>query len=1109
MNATSRLLKDLDGLPYGARARTVARWGQAASPQELDAALATLAGAGAWERSVAVTLAAQGGRWPLVLSALADPSRLVRRAAAAAAAQATVAPAALVAAALAAPATTRKELAQAVHRAGAAASALALADGLLARGDVGAARPLLGWCPEATLEDVFQRHGPGAVSLRAVAAKQPALVARWLATELAGAGCEAEVQATWRTFGPALEPLAQTHAVALLDAWEHAGPFAALPTRDGPTWAAWLRTDAARALALLARALRFAPTTPVPVTVLHRAAKLPVESVHALARALAVTSQVELARLLDALPPSRRAACFEAAFTGQDLSRAWLSEPLLTALPHALRHAHARRQRMLPRAQRDERVGLGLLPFLPAAEARAALEQPLRAPQGEVRADAWLRWGHAVLVDRTGLEPFVAALPRLANEQDPVRAAATQALAALPGERFAPAQLAALEGLTAAAAEARDTSAATRAALIRLAHRLLVADAATPSGPRFQAGLRMLLRLAGQRPVLQFPTPWPLSARAAALVVDALGPWFDQELARDVAANVLALAEALGDRGQALSTLQARLEELAFTAPTQDAWVRSRAVHLWLRAGRTRDARVRKLLDWDESAVTLFPVWAHLHRRRQDWLDPFLEGHKLRGRFASEKTGWLFPALDGFQRWLPRQQRRFQRTLQAVVDDAGHHAGTRALVLRRLAALPVTGLDTLRPALSGGDVVLAEAALGGTVWLDDVAGVDDVLLAHAGTERARVAIYALGRLLGQLPDARVDEVLRRLFAAPELKLTSLKEAVRLFGGRPGAAVTGALAARWADPKTHRDVRGALVHAARRRLDDEAAWALLEAAAVHPERALAEAALAALAVVAPAHRARAGRALVALFAHAEPAVRRAALQAAAQRPGALRLVAPAGVEAAFRALASLEPTTPWPEAAQALAAVATLSGGLGALEPLVRALVPRAQAEPLASTEAAEDLPSLRRLAALLRAVAERPPAELGRGAGLRALLCDAAREVLGVEEEVLALSLAALQVDRDAVAPLQALASELTPRLGGPALAAAVEAWVAAPFRAVTLEAAEALGWGVKDAAPWVALGVVKGALGRLGALPALRGLLGALRAHPVTAAAARRAEVG
>jgi hypothetical protein len=147
----------------------------------------------------------------------------------------------------------------------------------------------------------------------------------------------------------------------------------------------------------------------------------------------------------------------------------------MRVLTHDARVGEARRSLALARVAENEQTTLRYTAYLPFDEAKAALAKAAARHLAEERAAGYellvqcaARSGDAATVSRA-----LAMLTRLRNEQDPVRGRAIGALSALPGRLFATDQVQVLAELTRDAVVARDASMATRAALGRLAVRVL------------------------------------------------------------------------------------------------------------------------------------------------------------------------------------------------------------------------------------------------------------------------------------------------------------------------------------------------------------------------------------------------------------------------------------------------------------------------------------------------------------------------------------------------------------------------------------------------------------------------------------------------------------
>ncbi len=293
------------------------------------------------------------------------------------------------------------------------------------------------------------------------------------------------------------------------------------------------------------------------------------------------------------------------------------------------------------------------------------------------------------------------------------------------------------------------------------------------------------------------------------------------------------------------------------------------------------------------------------------------------------------PVKSGFHRWLPRQQRAFRQVLLRVAADKGSSLERRVAAVRTLARLPSAEAGDLRRFLSAAEIPLVEAALGALAWLDRPADSLPILLYHLDGDRARVAMYALPRCARRTAPPRMLQVLRQLLRRDRLKVTVHKEIVRLLGETRAPGSMEALVGAWDRGETHRDVRIAFAHAARRRLERAEAWAMLENLAGSSDaqvaRSLLEVAPGALPI---SQRPRYARLLLRVAGHPDAELGDEAFRALADWTEGIEEPV---IEASCRAIADLEGGITWQGALEAL--LVAVRGGAGgeALRELARAL----------------------------------------------------------------------------------------------------------------------------------------------------------------------------
>ncbi|GAA1610223.1 hypothetical protein GCM10009828_042640 [Actinoplanes couchii] len=800
-------------MPFRQRLSHVATWARTA--QDRAAVVAGLRAGGPYERRLALVAAIATGDADGIRAGCADETPAIRAEAFRAALRAglDVWRADL-------PAADRRR----IYRALRLVRVPGVADGLItevgaAHGDAEAAM-LLPVCGP----DVVRRLLPSlehAVNLSALARRHPGPVLERAAERLEQAPTADVRDRIWTLVADAVLYCDPAGVLGLL---ERLGPEDRLPGRIRG-YGRLAAHDPGRVARLIAAPGRAAWTarTRLPKAVLSRIAVLPSAGLAPIAARLRDTAWL-LTALLKALPPSRRGDLYDAAGP----SEVEVPNPdLVELLPAALRIREATRALALPDVRTDEAETLTWTGFLAWPEASAAATARLRSGAAPERVQGW-----TVLVDaaRRSRDPravaeVVAALPRLRNEQDPVRYAALGALSRVAGLLTA-SSADTLTRVVTDAVEARDTGHGTTRALSSLATETLrrhVDDTAL----REWALLTIDLTTAGtQAPALRRFGP-ELRRGQETLVFARLRGWVTAALDRDDHRPLFAVARALGKRARLVPELQDLLGRA--TEPPRIPSVAREAIEFWLDDPRERPRRVEALLTADPSTVTIDKVWETIDGNRTDLLDLVLNAAP-RGRFHQGRARWL-PRFTRAERWLPRQQARYAELLRRLIDDRKATSWQRAGHLHTAARIPVHGRALLLRYVDSPDVPVAEAALAALATTGSPDETLNLLVGKAGDDRARVTLYAAGQAAAELPPSRVTAVLTPLLTASEgVKVTSRKEVARLLGRFGTPAVMTVLRDALADPELHRDVRAAIVSAARQRLGVPASWAILATAA---------------------------------------------------------------------------------------------------------------------------------------------------------------------------------------------------------------------------------------------------------------------------------------
>ncbi|WP_405923263.1 hypothetical protein [Streptomyces sp. NBC_00035] len=831
------LLNALDPLAHPQRMRELAL--RVREMDQLRPVLEALEAHGPYERGIAVVAASVGRDAEWIAERIADPDAFVRGHALRVADSLQVPDSAYESALDDAPEVVRRELLHAIVAGRRTELADRLVDALRREwGDAEAARLLPGCAPE-TVARLLPELFHAVTGWKTLAERHPGALLDVAERELSTLP-EGLRDTWWDRYARGVAATVAVEPLRVFELLERFGPPAALPYQLRDRFGEFASADPGRLLRLLLTpaglaALRGRALSPA---VLRRLARSGASELAAYGQILAGWG--ELAPLVKALPPAQRHAFYLAAHEGRGAGPATLDGAgpvtvdavMLEVLPRSCVAEEARRMTAVAR-ERGALWDTLLLAdsFLPVTEMRERLVEATRRPAAEDRATAWplLIANAARSGDPAAITSVLEETARLRNEQDPVRSAALHALSAVRPTLFTEDDEPHLDRITADAVEARDSSRGTRLNLSRLALHVLREHAAGGQRDLVNWALRTLVRISGNTGGADLGRLDATLRRGQEhQVYEALSPWIEAGAERVDYSLAFALARAVGRRAAGMPELQQLLWQAIRYG--NDATVRT-AVTLWLEPPATRDERVARILALEPSAVALWPVREVVTRRRTDLLDLLSADAPPYGRFLTKGTPWTLPVGRDVRRWVPRQQTVVARQLASQAGDAGLPLYQRTSAIVCGALVPDRGADLVRRWTGSRDVVLAEAALGALADTDRPAEALPELLAYAGGDRARVAVYAATRASRYAAPSRLAQQLRAVLLAPDAKVTSRKEAVRLAAVRlplPLAAelVTEAYAA----PGAHVDVRAACVAVAGVLLSEEPAWDLLRDAA---------------------------------------------------------------------------------------------------------------------------------------------------------------------------------------------------------------------------------------------------------------------------------------
>ena len=554
---------------------------------------------------------------------------------------------------------------------------------------------LLPACSQKLVSQNLKRCEPHIGSWRRLAARHPKLVLEFISEQFEKSN-QYTRRRLWQQFSDCFEPIEKTNLQQLYQlVTDYCENFADLPCCIQQCIVRQYRQHPERcATIIFSQNAMKSYKQSLPMAIISQAEKFSDSHLQILVDEL-LPKPNPLVPVIHRLGWERRRKLIEAALNS-GVQCGWTPE-FLQRMPWEIRSRQADKilngKKQLQSAARLQHLELLLL-----EDALPELEQEFKTTRPENRAAGYTALIRCGAINNQ-MNQVIEVLTRSKNDQDPVRQAIFTALAQVPPSRFHAENLEAIENLIEAAVQAPDISAMTLQAASQLLLRLLGVSSSKPAMKRV---LAMMVRVAKELKGNLFGTYYlggyygmsnPLQNLSHGLehdLVDAVSDVLETQNKLGGYSATHGLANFLGQRGWKVPRLQELLQQ-SLDAHHEDT--RLQGINIWLLNPLTRNERIEKLIAKDPSVITVHSVMAHLHRRRQDLLDPFLGESPIAGKFLSGKRLYLLEVEKGFQRWLPRQQRAFAKRLDQWTRQKGTGAVGLRWGMRVRAALQITTLD--------------------------------------------------------------------------------------------------------------------------------------------------------------------------------------------------------------------------------------------------------------------------------------------------------------------------------------------------------------------------------------------------------------------------------
>ena len=539
-------------------------------------------------------------------------------------------------------------------------------------------------------------------------------------------------------------------------------------------------------------------------------------------------NQYHVRDCLNKFPPAMRSKRFHAIYEDFDpVKMQWQwSDSIMDMLPQSEAKILAQHNNSL-RSVQEGHVSYILqnMTYYDLEEARARYAEEAKASVVDDRITAIRNYILNTSHNERGMTEMFEWIKRVKNEQDPVRQSTWSALSQIKPKLLEMEHFPHIQELIDFTVEARDNSGNYN--ITYFLTQMIRYWSRQPDTEIFKELFKFLGQLGQNFSV--YNMHWEVGKEQ--MQVEQLIPLFEEYKETETKEALLSIAEYLGKRGWKIPQLEANLEDCVRLVNSKE--IRRRAINTMMRPRPKRDQYVKMLLDQDKSAITISPIFEHLHKKRQDMLDPYLTSQLIDGDFYMQNDKQIFvqPVKSGFHRWLPRQQESFSRVLisqvQKLAEKPYIDKASQMNHIERLPLMKVNNLATFEGWIAGEDVTLAESALKAISYLDDANLVLPTLLANLDGDRAKVAMYQLQKVFSQVLASTMNSAIDDLFAREKLKITVRKETIRLLGMIQTPRSLEILKQQLARPKLHKDIKIAIGHSARSMLHIEEAWDILE------------------------------------------------------------------------------------------------------------------------------------------------------------------------------------------------------------------------------------------------------------------------------------------
>lgn len=530
-------------------------------------------------------------------------------------------------------------------------------------------------------------------------------------------------------------------------------------------------------------------------------------------------------KLLHSVAPSKRGEIFDAIYENNKGKNIIFSEDILHELPNDIRDREAKEAMTFPEVYEDKVKLMNFAAYEYIDNAKKILLKEINSSDVEKRSIAYSRLIRSADLSKKGMGEVLKVLTYIKNDQDLVKCAVFRELSNCSPADFTNENIGELLILTDYAINGMDSSYETLYLVQKFVFKLMQYNGKNKKSEIFNFAMDTIIKIViktGELELSSFENNMPKGVEVE--FFKKIYPVALEAKNKENYELIVNLAKVFGKRGYKIERLQELIKEVI---KGKNEKTSIEAVKYYIKDKKNKDKRVKELLDSDKSYIYVDEVFEYIHRKRQEWLEPFISSKVIKGKFLSGDTIYLVPAEKGFDRWLPEQQKLFASMLESIALSDRYNTNFRVEAIERISKMPDYFENDILTLLKNENIEIVETVLYSLSLIDNKEKAFKVLLENLMGDTAKTAIAALSKCIGSINPKYAPSIIKEILDRDKLKLTVRKELIRILGKYRFKESMFIITDEFNKEKVHKDVLISIGQAVRCFLDDERSWSILK------------------------------------------------------------------------------------------------------------------------------------------------------------------------------------------------------------------------------------------------------------------------------------------